>query len=82
VKITRVHAQGPVTAEMTVRPVCVFGLVSSTGQLVEAHSLQPSDPNSQAAVDDARQIDFSPTIPAGAQPQQHFAFVMEKFISR
>jgi hypothetical protein len=82
VKITRVHAQGPVTGEVTVRPVCVFGLVTPTGQLVEAHSLQPSDPNSQAAVDDARQIDFSPTIPAGARPQQHFVFVIENFISR
>jgi hypothetical protein len=67
---------------MTVRTVCVFGLVTPTGQLVEAHSLQPSDPNSQAAVEDAKQIDFSPSEPAGAPPRQHFVFVIQKFVSK
>jgi hypothetical protein len=81
-KISRVHGQGPFTSGMTIRPVCVFGIVTPTGQLVEAHSLQPSDPNSAAAVEDAKQIDFSPTTPAGAPPRQHFVFVLEKFISR
>ncbi len=76
-KISRVHGQG-----ITVRPVCVFGLVNAAGQLVEAHSLQPSDPNSQAAVEDAKQIDFSKKAPSGSAPQQHFVFVIEKFISR
>jgi hypothetical protein len=80
-KVSRVQGQGPVTAATTVRPVCVFGMVTATGQLVEAHSLQPSDPNSQAAVEDARQIDFSPTIAAGAPPRQRFVFVIEKFVS-
>jgi hypothetical protein len=81
-KISRIQAQGPLTAGMTLRPVCVFGMVNSTGQLVEAHSLQPDDPNSDAAVKDASAIDFSPTTPAGAQPQQHFVFVIEKFVAR
>jgi hypothetical protein len=81
-KISRVHGQPPFTSAMTVRVVCVFGLVSPSGQLLEAHSLQPSDPNSQAAVDDAKQIDFAPAMPAGSAPRQHFAFVIEKFISR
>jgi hypothetical protein len=81
-KVTRVHDQGPFTSAMTVRAVCVFGLVTPTGHLVEAHSLQPSDPNSQAAVEDAMKIDFSPQTPAGAPPRQHFAFVIEKFIAR
>jgi hypothetical protein len=71
---------------MTVRPVCVFGIVTPSGQLVEAHSLQPSDPNSQAAVDDAKLIDFSPSTAVGslpgAPPRQHFVFVIEKFILR
>ena len=80
-KITRVQGQGPFTAAMVVRPVCVFGMVTPTGQLVEAHSLQPTDRNSQAAVEDARQIDFSPLIPAGSRPEQHFVFVIEKFVS-
>jgi hypothetical protein len=81
-KISRVHGQGPFTSAMTVRTVCVFGLVTPTGQLVEAHSLQPSDPNSQAAVEDAKQIDFSPSEPAGAPPRQHFVFVIQKFVSK
>jgi hypothetical protein len=76
-KISRVHGQG-----LTVRPVCVFGLVNAAGQMVEAHSLQPSDPNSQAAVEDAKQIDFSPKTPSESAPRQHFVFVIEKFISR
>ena len=81
-KISRVLGNGPVTSAITIRPVCVFGVVTPTGQLVEAHSLQPSDPNSQAAVEDAKQIDFSPLTPPGAPPQQHFVFIIEKFVSR
>ena len=89
-KITRIvsdsqlaDSQGevPATSPMTVRPVCVFGMVNSAGQLVEAHSLQPSDPNSAAAVKDAKAINFSATRAAGAPPQQHFVFVIEKFLS-
>ena len=80
IKMSRVHGQA--SAGMTVGPVCVFGLVNAAGQLVEAHSLQPSDPNSQAAVEDAKQIDFTPKTPSGSAPQQHFVFVIEKFISR
>jgi hypothetical protein len=80
-KISRIHGEGPIAPAMIVRPVCVFGLVTPTGQLVEAHSLQPSDPNSDAAVEDARSIDFSPSIPAGAPPRQHFVFVIEKFLA-
>jgi hypothetical protein len=80
-KISRLQGNGPFTSAMTSRPVSVFGMVTSTGQLVEAHSLQPSDPNSQAAVEDAKRIDFSPTIPGGVPPRQHFVFVIEKFVS-
>ena len=81
-KVTRIHAQGPLTQAMTLRPIYVFGMVTSTGQLVEAHSLQPSDPNSDAAIADARGIDFTPSIPAGASPRQHFVFVLEKFAAQ
>ncbi len=80
-KILRVQGQGPFTPGMTIRPVCVFGLVTPTGQLVEAHSLQSSDPNSEAAIKDAKAIDFSPSMPPGSPPQQHFVFVIEKFVS-
>lgn len=81
-KIARVQAEGPVTSATTLRAVCVFGIVTSTGHLVEAHALQPNDPNSQAAVEDAMKIDFSPQTPDGAPPRQHFAFVIEKFIAQ
>jgi hypothetical protein len=80
-RISRIQGQGPFTSGMTIRPVCVFGLVTPAGQLVEAHSLQPSDPNSEAAVKDAKAIDFSPSMHAGGPPQQHFVFVIEKFVS-
>jgi len=80
-KISRMHGRAPSTSAMTIRAVCVFGIVTPAGQLVEAHSLQPSDPNSEAALEDAKGIDFSPSIPAGAPPQQHFVFVIEKFVS-
>lgn len=77
-KISRIVSDGQ---GQTVRPVCVFGMVNSAGQVVEAHSLQPTDPNSKAAIQDAKTLDFSAMIAAGAPPQQHFVFVIEKFIS-
>ncbi len=80
-KVTRVHGQGPFTSAVTVRPVCVVGIVTPAGELVEAHSLQPADPNSAAAVEDAKQINFAASEPTGP-PHQHFVFVIEKFISQ
>jgi hypothetical protein len=80
-KVSRIHRKGSSTQAMTVRVVCVFGMVTPSGQLVEAHSLQPSDPNSQAAVEDARGINFAPSKPGKAPPRQHFVFVIEKFVS-
>lgn len=82
IRVSRQHGPRSVTPAMTLRAVCVFGVVTPSGQLVEAHSLQPSDPNSDAAVADAKTINFSPFMPAGGPPQQHFAFVIEKFVSR
>jgi len=81
-KLSRVHGKGPFTSAMTARPVCVFGVVTPEGQLVEAHSLQPSDPNSEAAVADAKSLDFASSAPADTSPHQHFVFIIEKFISR
>ena len=76
-KLSRVV--GAVPSGATVQPVCVFGLVTSSGQLVEAHSLQPADPNSAAALEDAKQITFAHATAAGARPQQHFVFIVEQF---
>ena len=81
-KLSRTQGQGPFTSAITLHPVCVFGIVTPAGRLVEAHALQPSDPNSQAAVEDAKKIDFSPLTPAGAAPSQHFVFVIENFGSQ
>ena len=52
-KMSRVQGQGEVAATGTLQPVCVFGMLTASGHLVEAHALQPSDPNSKAAVEDA-----------------------------
>lgn len=80
-KISRFAGQGPFPTGATAHAVCVFGVVTPSGQLVEAHSLQPSDPNSQAAVEAAKQMDFSQRTPLEVQPQQHFVFVIEKFVA-
>lgn len=72
-KLFRVSTVKPGTPVGT---VCVFGLVTASGDLVEAHSLQPSDPNSQAAVEAAQQMSFS--RPAAAQ--QYFVFILRRFV--
>jgi hypothetical protein len=81
-KLSRFFGRGPFPSGATVRPVCVFGLVTPSGQLVEAHSLQPSDPNSQAAVEAAKRMSFFTPTPLGARHRQHFVFVIEMFVSR
>jgi hypothetical protein len=63
------------------QPVCIFGLVTATGELAEAHSLQPSDPNSAAALDAAKRMNFPHPAAAGGRPQQHFVFLIEKFVA-
>jgi hypothetical protein len=73
-KIARVMGQFRPGA--TAQPVCVFGLVTPSGQRVEAPSLQPSDPNSQAAVEAAMRMNFSQPAPPGVRPEQRF----EKFV--
>lgn len=80
-KLSRFFDPGPFTPDEVMRPVCVFGLVTASGELVEAHSLQPSDPNSEAAVEAAKRMNFSHPAPRGARPQQHFVFVIEKFVA-
>ena len=79
-KFRRVLGSGYSGRGATVQPVCVFGVVTPSGELAEAHSLQPSDPNSQAAVEAARQMTY-PMVPSGPTPQQHFVFVTVEFVS-
>jgi len=59
--------------------VCVFGVVTPKGELVEAHSLQPSDPDSRAAVQAAQQMSFSYPPLLAVRPQQHFVFLIQEF---
>ena len=70
---------GPAPAAAAAQTVCVFGVVTSTGQLMEAHSLQPSDPNSPAAVAAAKKMSFARSPAPGQQPQQYFVFIIGKF---
>jgi len=65
-------------------PICIFGVVTAAGKLVEAHSLQPDDPNSAAAVKAAGEMNFLRPTPGviGAPPQQQFAFVFIRFASQ
>jgi hypothetical protein len=62
--------------------VCVFGLVTAWGRLVEAHSLQPSDPNSEGALEAAKKMNFIHRARTGGRPQQYFVFVIEKFAAQ
>ncbi len=79
-KIWHDFGRGRAPAGAATHIVCVFGVLTPSGQLAEAHSLQPSDPNSQTAVETAKQMNFSRRA-VGAQPEQHFVFVIERFVS-
>jgi hypothetical protein len=81
-KIWRISGAPSFAPGGTMQPVCVFGLVTPSGDLVEAHSLQPSDPRSAAAVEAASHMSF-PEPPMLGRPrppaQQHFEFVFVSF---
>ncbi len=84
-KVSHIAETGVQIAGAKAHSVCVFGLVTASGQLVEAHSLQPSDPYSQAAVQAANHMNFAlPPPPGQIRPpaQQHFVFVIAKFASQ
>jgi hypothetical protein len=71
-KMARIAGNRPVTSASNLSPVCIFGVLSPAGRLVESHSLQPRDPNSRAAVEDALQINFAPSMAGGSAPSQAF----------
>jgi hypothetical protein len=75
------YKTGPIAANSIIHPVCVFALIAPSGQVTEAHSLQPSDPNSQAAVESAQRMNFHNSTPAQGRPEQRFVFIIEKFVS-
>ncbi len=79
-KLSRLVGGGKAGPSAVVQPVCVFGLVTPSGEVVEVHSLQPSDANSTAAVEAVKQMSFPQRIPPGARPQQHFVFVIAMFV--
>ena len=76
------YASSAPTEGAVIHPVCVFGLITPSGQLVEAHSLQPSDPNSDAALQTAEHMDFRMPAPMAALPEQRFGFVIVKFLQQ
>jgi len=71
----------PIPNGAAVDSVCVFGLITPSGQLVEAHSLQPSDPHSSEAVALAKHVKLAAPVTVSARPEQQFGFVIEKFVS-
>jgi len=77
-KLSRTIAGEPVSAAAPGDTVCVFGLVTAGGQLVEAHSLQPANAQSAAAIEAARKLTFPNSAKPGQAPQQFFVFVIEK----
>ena len=60
--------------------VCVFGLMTPTGELVEVHSLQPSDPNSETALKIANARRFAAPPGANGRPEQRFVFLIQEFV--
>lgn len=75
------HRLGTVPPGSMVQILVIFGLLTPSGQLLEAHSLQPSDPRSEAAVKSAMAHHFSPWTPPGGTPLQREVFVFERFVS-
>lgn len=61
--------------------VCIFALVTPSGDIAEAHSLQPADPNSKAALAEANAFHFPRLTIPGARPKQHFVFIIGAFAS-
>ena len=78
-RVSRTLASNATSGGTAPQAVCVFGLVTPSGQLMEAHSLQPSNPNSPAAVEAVKQMSFARPPAPGDQPRQYFVFVVERF---
>ena len=80
-KIPAFPKHGPMimTPGSILQPVVVFGMLAPSGEILEAHSLQPSSPNSQAAVEAAKSLNLHFATAPGAAPQEHFVFVIERF---
>ncbi len=62
-----------------VQPLVVFGVLTPSGEIAEAHSLQPSNPDSDAAVAAVKSMHWPASTAPGAPPLQHFVFVIERF---
>jgi hypothetical protein len=73
--------KGAIPRGAAIQPVCIYGLVTVSGELAEAHSMQPSDPNSQAALDYVKTMSFqNPVSPTGGL-EQHLVFIVAKFVA-
>ncbi len=71
----------PLQAGAAIQPVVIFGMLTPSGDIVEAHSLQPANPNSEAALEAAKSMNWRMPTPPGGPPLEHFVFVFENFIS-
>jgi hypothetical protein len=80
-RFSALHDRGSVTTGSTLQPVAVFGLLTPSGKIVDAHSLQPSDPRSEAAVKSAAALKLPDGTSPGGTPQQREVVVIEKFAS-
>jgi hypothetical protein len=66
---------------MVLHPVVVFGLLTPEGKILDAHSLQPSDPHSEEAVQAAAKLGFHDSTPPGGTPMQREVAVIVEFAS-
>jgi hypothetical protein len=70
---------GTVPNGSILQPVVVFGLLTPEGTLTDAHSLQPSNPQSELAVTIALARRFRNLTPPGGTPLQQEVFVIQQF---
>ena len=63
------------------QPVVVVGLLAPSGKILDAHSLQPSDPRSEEAAEAAAKLGFRDSTPPGGTPVQRQVAVIVEFAS-
>lgn len=81
-KLVVFDSPAPIAPASLIHPVCIAGVITPSGQFVEAHSLQPSDLNSDAALQFAQHMNFTAQpLVDGAPPQQHLGFVIVRFVT-
>ncbi len=75
IKLQAPIESGAVATGSMRQPTIVLGLLTSGGEIVEAHALRPSDPASEAAVESVEALSL-PARSSGEMPEQHEVFVL------